>query len=292
MSYVRKCKKKNLINPPTFVTSQLQYEVIMGSNAYGVSSDKSDMDIYGFCIPNRNIVFVENHIRNFDTYNRSFEQYQQHHVMDESVPQEFDFTIYNVAKYFRLCADGNPNMIDSLFVPRRCITHTTAVGELVRENRHLFLSKKCWHTFKGYAYSQMHKMNIKRPDPESKRYESIMEHGYDVKFAYHVVRLRNEIEQILTEQDLNLERNREQLKAIRRGEWKKSDVEAYFSPKEKDLERLCARSKLPHKIREQEIRVLLTAVLSKHFGELPEFGGDLTNSVLDDIEKVLAKYRS
>ena len=44
-------------------------------------------------------------------------------------------------------------------------------------------------------------------------------HGYDTKFAYHVVRLIGEVEQILVEQDVDLQRDRELLKAIRRGEW-------------------------------------------------------------------------
>jgi len=161
MSYLKRCKKNSLINPPSYVTTQLQYEVIMGSMAYGVSSDNSDIDIYGFSIPNKNVVFMDSHIRNFDPVTKVFEQYQEHHVIDKSARQEFDFTIYNIAKYFRLCANGNPNMIDSLFVPRNCITHSTKIGEIVRENRHLFLSKKCWHTFKGYAYSMITKMNNK-----------------------------------------------------------------------------------------------------------------------------------
>ena len=159
MSYLRSCKKHNLITPPAFVVDQLQYEVIMGSNAYGVSSDNSDVDIYGFCIPSRNIIFPDC-INGYDTFPK-FDQYQEHHIKNPYTNQEFDFSIFNITKYFRLCADGNPNMIDSLFVPRRCIVHTTKVGELVRENRKLFLSKKCWHTFKGYAYSMLHKNDNK-----------------------------------------------------------------------------------------------------------------------------------
>jgi len=290
MSYLRRCKKNNLITPPDYVVSQLQYEVIMGSNAYGVSSDNSDMDIYGFCIPNRNIIFPDL-INGYDTLPK-FEQYQEHHIKDLSSNQEFDFSIFNITKYFRLCADGNPNMIDSLFVPRRCIIHSTKVGELVRENRKLFLSKKCWHTFKGYAYSQMHKMDIKKPDQKSKRYDSIMKYGYDVKFAYHVVRLLGEVEQILTECDIFLERNREQLKSIRRGEWKYSDIKEYFYKKEKELESVYIDSSLPHKPRYDEIRELLINCLNIHFADVNIEKKTLNNQIINDIESVLNKYRT
>lgn len=291
MSYLKKCKNKNLIHAPLFVSEQLQYEAIAGSNAYGVSSDKSDMDIYGFCIPNKDIIFCEDHIRNFDPLNKVFEQYQENHIIDKSTKKEFDFAIYNITKYFRLCANGNPNMIDSLFVPERCISFSTSIGTLVRENRHLFLSKKCWHTFKGYAYSQIHKMKIKNPDPKTKRYESIFKYGYDLKFAYHIVRLLNEIEMILTEHDLDLERNREQLKSIRRGEWKKEDVINYFTEKEKYLEKVYIESDLSHKIREEEIRDLLLLCLNKHFGNIKETKKNLTDSLLNDIENIVSKYR-
>ena len=39
----------------------------------------------------------------------------------------------------------------------------------------------------------MHKMRTK--EPEGKRRAIIEEFGFDVKFAYHVVRLLNEVEQ-------------------------------------------------------------------------------------------------
>lgn len=236
MSHLKKIKKKNLINPPSFVINQLQYECIVGSNSYGVTSDNSDLDICGFCIPPKYYIFDSNFINGFDSQKNNFNQYQQHHVKDIDSKIEYDFTIYNITKYFRLCIDGNPNIVDSLFVPLRCITYCTELGNYIRENRKLFLSKKMWFKFKGYAYSQLHKMKIKNPDPSSKRYAGIQKYGFDVKFAYHVVRLLNEVEQILIEHDLDLERNREQLKSIRRGEWTQEQIIEYFSEKEKTLE--------------------------------------------------------
>ena len=147
-------------------------------------------------------------------------------------------------KYFQLCMECNPNMIDSLFTPHTCVLHSTRIGSLVRENRRVFLHKGAWHKFKGYAYSQVHKMNSKQP-PEGKRRELVAAYGFDVKYAYHVVRLLDEVEQILTDGDIDLQRNREQLKAIRRGEWTQEDIRNYFTRKERELETLYTGSKLP-----------------------------------------------
>ena len=293
MSYVRRTHTERLAQVPPYVYGGLQYEVIMGSFAYGVSSDASDTDVYGFCIPNKSIIFPHTSGKFIFGYDKTvpgnFEQWQQHHVMDKRKKKEYDFSIFNITKYFRLCADGNPNMIDSLFVPLRCVTHSTAIGTLVRERRFDFLSKKCWHTFKGYAYSQMHKMDIK--NPEGKRKIMVEKYGYDVKYAYHLVRLLNEIEQILLEGDLDLERNREQLKAIRRGEWTVKEVKEYFNTKERDLEALYKMSDLPNLAQYDKIRELLFECLAMYFDEAVKPAQEnLVNDLFYDMQDLLNKY--
>ncbi len=218
-SIVQRLSERKLIKPPKFVPHSVQYEVVMGSAAYGVSDHHSDLDVYGFCIPNRHFIFphTAGFIAGFGTAPPVFNQYQQHHIRDQKAHggkgQEYDLTIYSIIRYFQLVMEGNPNMIDSLFVPRRCVLYSTQIGELVRENRHLFLSKIIWHKFKGYAYSQLHKMETKLFEKSSKRAEDVKKYGYSTKFAYHVVRLLDEVEQLLESGDLDLERNREQLKA-------------------------------------------------------------------------------
>ena len=81
-SVVSKLNSKGLITPPSFIENSIQYEVITGSVAYGVSSDTSDMDIYGFCIPSKEIIFphLNGVIYGFDSDFRKFEQYQQHRI--------------------------------------------------------------------------------------------------------------------------------------------------------------------------------------------------------------------
>lgn len=165
---IEKLINKNLISPPSFLKDTIQYLCITGSAAYGVANIDSDLDIYGYCIPPKSILFphMAGYIQGLDKGIPKFDQWQQHHITDSEEGKEYDFSIYSILKYFRLVMDGNPNMIDTLFVPRNLIIHTTKLHEVVRENRKLFLSKKVWHTFKGYSYSQLHKMSIKSDAPE------------------------------------------------------------------------------------------------------------------------------
>jgi len=113
-------------------------------------------------------------------------------------------------------------------------------------------------------YHQLYKQMLLK----SKRYESIKRFNMDVKFAYHLVRLLNEIEQILIEGDLELGRNREQLKAIRRGEWTQEQIRDYFASKERELETVYTESKLRHRPDMVAIKTLLLACLEEHYGSL------------------------
>ncbi|MFY9221704.1 MAG: nucleotidyltransferase domain-containing protein [Blastocatellia bacterium] len=297
MSTVRKLKESGLISPPSFVPHNIHYETIMGSVAYGVSSDTSDMDVYGFCVPPKDMIFphLAGEILGFGRQINRFEQYQQHHILDKSAlagaGRTYDITIYSIVKYFQLCMENNPNMIDSLFTPANCVLHITKLGNMVRENRKIFLHKGAWHKFKGYAYSQLHKMTTK--DPIGQRKKIIETYGYDVKFAYHVVRLLNEVEQILIEGDIDLQRNREQLKSIRRGEWKESDIREYFAAKEKDLEKLYLESTLPYSPDEAKIKKLLLECLEEHYGNLSDaiISPDKATAALQEIQNILEKVK-
>lgn len=137
---------------------------------------------------------------------------------------------------------------------------------MLRESRHIFLHKGCFQKFKGYAYSQLHK--AKSQTREGKRAEVVEKYGYDIKFAYHIIRLLDEVEQILTTGDLILDQNREQLKSIRRGEWKLEEIEQYFSDKEKRLEQVYIDSKLSWEPDEEKIKLLLLSCLEEHYGNL------------------------
>ena len=116
--------------------------------------------------------------------------------------------------------------------------------------------------------------------------------GYSTKFMYHVVRLLSECEQILIEENLDLQRNREQLKSIRRGEWSLEQIEQYFADKEKQLEELYIKSTLQHKPDEAKIKALLLECLEMHYGSLEKavyIAPDLEND-LKMIAKIVNKY--
>jgi len=284
MNLLERLVDQKLISPPAWLPANTMYLTIMGSIAYGVADTnedefQSDFDVYGFCIPPKEVVFphLAGEIWGFGKYKEGmpksyFGQYQKHHVLDPSARggkgREYDLSIYNIVKYVQLCSECNPNVIDSLFTHETCVLHCTQVGQLLRENRKLFLHQGVCDKFKGYAYSQVHKMQSKEPLEGSKRAQLREKYGLDVKFAYHVVRLLGEAEQILLEGDLDLQRNREQLKSIRRGEWTEQQILDYFEKKRVDLEGIRAKSSLPPGPDMAALRDLLLRCLEAHYGSL------------------------
>ena len=294
-SIVKQLTKKQLINPPSFLPENVQYECLFGSISYGCQTDNSDIDVYGFCIPPKDCIFphLRGEILGFGRQKKRFEQYQQHHVQDKETNREYDLTIYSITKYFQLCLENNPNMIDSLFVPQRCVVHCTRIGDMVRENRKMFLHKGAWFKFKGYSFAQINKIRTKK-NPTGKRKEIVKQFSYDLKYATHCIRLLNEIEQIMMEGDLDLERNREQLKSIRRGDWSEQQIIDYFNEKERSLENLYTESKLPHSPDEERIKNLLLNCLEEHYGSLDKciVVPDRAVAALREIQEVLDKHRN
>ena len=285
----------NLIHPPKWLPTNTISLTTMGSQAYGVSNDDSDVDVYGICIPPKELVFphLAGEIPGFGRQINRFEVWQEHHIISPK-NVEYDFAVYGIVRYFHLCMDNNPNMIDSLFTPRNCVIHSTPIGEIIRENRKLFLHKGAWHKFKGYAFAQASKIRNKVNSSNPERAEQIEKYGYSTKFAYHCVRLMNEVEQILVEGDLDLQRNREQLKSIRRGEWTLEQFEEYFTTKEHILETTYANSKLQHSPDEEKIKTLLLECLEQHYGNLDTAVSRVPDMdiMLRDIENLVNKYKA
>jgi predicted nucleotidyltransferase len=296
VSTLQRLADRGLVRPPRWLPGNVQYETLTGSVAYGVSSDTSDMDVIGWAIPPKDDLFPHlwGEVPGFGTPHPRFEQFQEHHVADPDAlaghGRRLDLTIYGVVKFFGLAMENNPNVLDSLFTPVNCVLHATRVGDLVREHRRLFLHKGAWPKFKGYAYSQLHKLATKRP--QGARAELVRDHGYDVKFAYHVVRLLGEVEMILVEGDIDLQRDNERLKAIRRGEWTEDRLRAWCAEKEAHLERAYAASTLRATPDEPRIRRLLLDCLEDHYGSLsgcvvdPDRAAQALRNIQAELERV------
>src|SRR3954447_20909714 len=84
VSTLQRLAERGLVKPPRWLPANVQYETVMGSAAYGVASDASDVDMYGWAIPPKEDVFphLAGDVAGFGTPRARFEQFQEHHVRD------------------------------------------------------------------------------------------------------------------------------------------------------------------------------------------------------------------
>lgn len=142
-----------------------------GSHAYGTNVEGSDVDIRGVAIPTKREVLL----------GKSFDQ-----VLDKQT----DTTIYSFNKAIQLLSNCNPNTIELLGFPENEYLHLSNLGCLLWANRHVFLSKRCIHTFGGYAISRLRRLQNKATrlvsQPENEKYilDSIKNAEYDFKQRY------------------------------------------------------------------------------------------------------------
>lgn len=120
-----------------FVTEELIFMTVAGSRMYGTNVATSDVDKRGVCVPPKVVVYG---------FARNFNQ--------QEYPGE-DTTVFSLEKFMKLAMDCNPNIIELLFAPEDCIETIHPTWEKLLEKRDLFLTAKAYHTFTGYAHSQM-----------------------------------------------------------------------------------------------------------------------------------------
>ena len=113
-----------------------------GSHAYGTNVEGSDVDIRGCALNSKMDILT----------NQNFEQF---------VNTETDTTIYSFNKLISLLTNVNPNTIELLGCKPEHYLYLSPIGKELLDNRHLFLSKKCIHSFGGYATAQLRRLDNK-----------------------------------------------------------------------------------------------------------------------------------
>jgi predicted nucleotidyltransferase len=208
-----------------------------GSIAYGTTTEDSDIDYKGVCIPPEQYYFG---LENFESY----------HSPEGS---ETDTVIYSLQKYVQLAIQNNPNVLEILFTKSEHFKWLHPYGESLIAIRHQFLSKQFFQRINGYARSQYYEMvqNGGKPNHgqgNPKRMEAREKFGYDIKAGSHLIRLVSEGIEVLETGDLNVYRpERELLTDIKLGKYTFEQVMEMY--KELDARLLLAyeKSELPEK---------------------------------------------
>ena len=140
--------------------SEICYLVLAGSHAHGTNTNESDVDIKGIVLPPEQ---VRNNI--FNTFNQASDSEviskNWAHLRNPNNPK-LESVIYSVARILQLATTANPSILEILWADDESILNCNTIGQLIRNNRKLFLTNRCRHTYAGYAHQQMEKINRHR----------------------------------------------------------------------------------------------------------------------------------
>ncbi len=118
----------------------LLYKYVRGSHLYGLNNANSDVDTGGvYYAPFTSILGL-----GLD-------------YCDEISDPKHDNVIYELQKYFKLLGTSNPTMLESLFVDDSHVIYEHPIFKEIREYKDMFLTKKLYMPFVGYAQSQIKK---------------------------------------------------------------------------------------------------------------------------------------
>lgn len=120
----------------------IMFLTLGGSYAYGTNIETSDVDIRGCALNTKEEILT----------NKKFEQF---------VNEETDTTIYGFNKLVSLLTNVNPNTIGLLGCKPEHYLYISPIGQELLDNKNMFLSKKCVHSFGGYASSQLRRLDNK-----------------------------------------------------------------------------------------------------------------------------------
>lgn len=135
---------------------------------------------------------------------------------------EWDIVAYEAKKFIGLLAQGNPNVLTMLWLEPNYYLNITEAGQMLIDNRDLFVGKHVYSSFTGYAYAQLHKMthNSFQGHMGEKRRSLVEKFGFDTKNAAHLIRLLRMGIEFLNEGQLHVQReDASQLLEIKKGEW-------------------------------------------------------------------------
>lgn len=170
---------KNLLQTPQYdflrTNPHLGNNIILlglgGSHAYGTNMEGSDVDVRGCALNSAAEILA----------NDKFEQVTN---------DETDTTIYSFNKIITLLCNCNPNTIEILGLKPEHYLYLSPVGQLLLDNKKLFLSKRAIHSFGGYANQQLRRLDNKaarlvgQEQRERHILNSIQNAAYDFRQRY------------------------------------------------------------------------------------------------------------
>lgn len=225
-----------------------------GSTLHGLHlPGKDDRDEVGICIEDREHVVGFSPFEQY-IYRTAAEREGKHDA--PSQPGDLDLTIFSLRKFLRLAMQGNPQIIQCLFVPWELCLIRDGLGQSLQQDiAPLIISRQAGARYLGYLEAQRQRLMGERGQKKVNRPELEAKYGFDTKYAMHILRLGFQGVELLSTGKLTLpmpEKDRAFTYATRLGEVPLQDVLTKAGELERDIKDLASDGPLmPEPAREE-----------------------------------------
>ena len=192
---------------------------IIGSQAYGMADDASDIDRRGFYLPPAEL------------------HWSLYGGPDQLECHETQEAYWEIQKFLVLALKANPNVLECLYSP--LVEKATPLAEELLGMRDIFLSRLVYQTYNGYVMSQFKKMQADIRNQGQVKWKHVM----------HLIRLLISGISVLKDGfvPVRVDKYREELLAIKRGEMPWEETEKWRLALHTEFDKALADTKLPER---------------------------------------------
>jgi predicted nucleotidyltransferase len=198
---------------------RVNYQCIIGSQAYGLADSESDIDRRGFYLPPAEL------------------HWSLYGVPEQLECEPTQEAYWEIQKFLVLALKANPNVLECLYTP--LVEKTTPLADELLAMRSIFLSRLVYQTYNGYVMSQFKKMQADIRNQGQVKWKHVM----------HLIRLLISGISVLREEfvPVRVDDHREQLLAIKKGDVPWEETEKWRLALHTEFDKALNETKLPER---------------------------------------------
>lgn len=231
-----------------------------GSNLHGLNvPGADDTDEVGVCVESLDAAMGFSEFEQY-IYRTAAEREGKHDA--PSRHGDLDLTIFSLRKFLRLAMQGNPQILQCLFVPLPLCIHRDALGQQLQELAPLIVSRHAGARYLGYLEAQRQRLLGERGQKKVNRPELEAQFGFDTKYAMHILRLGFQGVELMSTGRLTLpmaEKDRAFVYATRLGQVPLQDVLTKAGELERDIKDLLDDAPIPAEPAREQIQAWMVS---------------------------------
>lgn len=215
------------------------FRCIIGSRAYRLDDDRSDIDYRGIYLPPAEL------------------HWSLYGVPEQIECDETQEHYWELQRFLVLALKANPNVLECLYTP--LVEKATSLAEELLKMREVFLSRLVYQTYNGYVMSQFKKMQADLRNQGQVKWKHVM----------HLIRLLISGIGVLRDGvvSVQVEEHRDQLLAIKRGEMPWEETEKWRISLHSEFDRALSETKLPERPDYERANAFLIQARRRALGE-------------------------